>query len=149
MNMHTVNIKKEKIITTTLELREVLNTISFRNSVINFDWKFCFSEFSMNVQRGIDAGHRRGWLVWAEFTRPDIETGKIGTGRGRDEIIYEGATESAVVKTAWLVVELLVRHELMETFSYENRVIFNPHHTVGHLGAAATIFDSESENLNV
>ena len=44
-----------------------------------------------------------------------------------------GASESAVVKTAWLLAELIVRHELMEAFLYKGIRIFDPHRTVEEL----------------
>jgi hypothetical protein len=124
----------EKNINTDSELSNVLSDISFRRSIIDFKWKFEFSNVSI--------GQRSGWLLWAQFERPDVETGKIGIGRGRDEIIYQGSTESSVVKTAWLVVELLVRHELMEAFQYKEKVIFNPHHSVEELSVAAHLFNA-------
>jgi hypothetical protein len=75
----------------------------------------------------------KGWLVNTTFKRPDTDTGIMGTGRGRQEFIAKGATESGVVKTAWLLAELIVRHELMEAFRYRGVRIFDPHHTVEEL----------------
>lgn len=75
----------------------------------------------------------RGWLIRASFLRPDRETGEIGRGAGRWELVAGDASATAVVKTAWLCCELLVRHELMESFTYRGVRIFDPHHTVAEL----------------
>ena len=127
----------EILIHTESDLDGVLKQITFRKSVIDFKWRFRHSAFQME-----SVVKSYGWLLWAEFERPDVDTGKMGVGRGRDEIIYQGSSESSVVKTAWLVVELLVRHELMEAFQYKEKVIFNPHHSVEQLTVAANLFES-------
>lgn len=76
-----------------------------------------------------------GWFVKAKFERPDTETGIMGIGAGRGEFIPEGTTESGVVKTCWLCIELLVRHETMESYRYKGARIFNPHHSVDELAS--------------
>src|SRR5271166_5081235 len=116
----------EKKIYCGTELDEILSKITFKNTVLDFKWAFEHSEL-------IKIGERNGWLVWVTFERPDTVTGDVGRGRGRDEIIWQKSTESSVVKTAWVLVELMVRHELMEGFRYKDCRIFNPHNTVGAL----------------
>src|SRR5688500_12871076 len=108
----------EQIIRTTAELQAVLERIQFRNSVMNFDWRFefqpvtvryegsaTFFDATLNQTVTADNPIRKGWLLWASFARPDVNSGEPGRGRGRDEIIWEGWTESAVVKTAWVIVD--------------------------------------------
>ncbi len=120
---------KERIIETEQDLQEVLAQISFQNTVLNFAWQFHYEAFTMQPSG------RRGWLLWCSFERPDTDSGVVGRGRGRDEIVWVGATLSGVVKTCWLLVELLVRHELMEGYNWNGARIFNPHHTVTDLAA--------------
>lgn len=115
----------EPTINTTEELKAALGQITFVNTVLDFKWRFEYKPFKME--------DRTGWLVWVTFERPDTITGVVGRGRGRDEIINTGATISAVVKTCWVLVELMVRHELMEGFRYKNARIFNPHNKVDDL----------------
>jgi len=103
-------------------LRHVLDGITFAPSCLDMGWAW-----------QIETLPDRGWLVNTTFRRPDTRTGEIGTGTGRKEFIAIGATESAVVKTAWLLAELIVRHELMEAFLYRGVRIFNPHRTVEEL----------------
>ena len=112
----------EAKMTTTEEVRAALSRVSMRNSVLDFSWSF--------EVEPIVHGSRKGWLVWCSFERPDTDSGVVGRGRGRDEIVWEGTTISGVVKTAWLLIELLVRHELMEGFRFNGYRIFNPHNSV-------------------
>lgn len=113
---------EDPVIKTDGQLQGVLRRITFVNTPLDFKWQF---EFLPTAVR-----HRRGWLLWVSFERPDTLTGQIGRGRGRDEIIWQGTTLSGVVKTAWLLVELLIRHELMEGFRFDGARIFNPHNSV-------------------
>lgn len=109
---------KEPVIYTDDQLRLVLKRISFVNTVLDFKWDF-------EIDRALC-----GWLVAVTFERPDTITGEIGRGRGRQEFIRSGTSLSGVVKTAWLLVELLIRHELMEGFRFDGVRIFNPHNSV-------------------
>ena len=107
-------------------LRHVLDGITFAPSCVNMGWTW-----------QIETLPGRGWLVNTTFRRPDTHSGEIGTGTGRKEFISIGATESAVVKTCWLLAELIVRHELMEAFLYQGVRIFDPHHSVAELSMPA------------
>jgi hypothetical protein len=108
-------------------LRAVLDQITFAPSCVNMGWAWQIETLPSS----------RGWLVNTTFRRPDTHTGEIGTGTGRQELIAFGTTESGVVKTAWLLAELIVRHELMEAFLYKGVRIFDPHHTVDELSLPA------------
>lgn len=120
---------KETTVNNNQELERVLNNISLKNSVLDFEWQFEYKPFVQN--------HFLGWFVRVSFERPDTITGQIGRGVGRDEFIKIGTTISGVVKTCWLLLELMIRHELMESFKYEGARIFNPHHTVEELAKLA------------
>jgi len=120
----------EPIIENTFDLKNALQRISFVNTVLDFKWKFEFKQATLN--------HEQAWLLWVSFERPDILTGVIGRGRGREEIVRKGATISSVIKTAWLLVELMVRHELMEGFRFDGVRIFNPHNSVLDLATLQT-----------
>ena len=122
-------------IETSEELDAVLAKIEFKNSnFADWKWEFRARTFSTGVMpRGREQLNREGFFVWCEFERPDTETGMRGVGKGREEIVWKGTSESGVVKTCWLLVELLARHELMEGFRYEGFRLFDPHNTVGDL----------------
>lgn len=120
----------EQRIKNTEHLREVISKITFKNTVLDFKWAFELKPVVMYDENHVG---EEAWLVWVTFERPDTITGLVGRGRGRDEIIWAGSTVSAVVKTCWVLVELMVRHELMEGFRYDDCRIFNPHNSVGDL----------------
>lgn len=113
------------------QLAEVLSRITFENTVLDFKWRFEWQMVFIDSVNGL----RKGWLVSVTFERPDTITGKTGRGKGREEVIWEGTSLSGVVKTCWLLVELMVRHELMEGFCFDHKRIFNPHNTVTDLAA--------------
>lgn len=120
--------QEEKIqdepITVYKKFEEILGQIKLSESVLDFNWVFKYEDsydFNSDVQ---------GWFVWVEFDRPDIDTGKVGTGKSRKEFVPKGTWTSGVVKTCWLLLELTIRHELMEAFTFQGARIFNPHNSV-------------------
>jgi hypothetical protein len=123
---------QEEPIRSISALQGVLDNITFAPSCLDMGWAWHIEP----VFHFDSAGHR-GWLVNTTFRRPDTHTGLIGTGSGRQEFIAYGTTESSVVKTAWLLAELIVRHELMEAFLYRGVRIFDPHRTVEELSMPA------------
>ena len=46
---------------------------------------------------------------------------------GRKLLIEDSATDSEVVQTAWLAVQLAVTHELREKFRVDGQSVFGPH----------------------
>lgn len=120
----------EMEIRTADDLRSVLAKITFGPSGVMLD--------RMDLQWEIEPVHivmtnHTGWVVRFTFNRPDNRTGEMGRGAGRWEIVEAGARASAVVKTCWLLLELLVRHELMEAFLFDGVRLFDPHRTVDEL----------------
>jgi hypothetical protein len=119
---------EEKLMQTTDDVRAVLDQIRFAPSCLDMGWKWEIEELRVGRDEVL-----KGWHVNTTFQRPDTNTGVFGTGRGRKEFVAVGTSESGVVKTAWLLAELIVRHELMEAFLYRGVRIFDPHHTVDEL----------------
>jgi hypothetical protein len=146
----------EPTIKTNDQLEEALKTITFKNTVLDFNWRFCYRQCVIDMaphpdDKPID-GRRYGdelrksaWLVWVSFERPDTLTGEVGRGRGRDEIIWHGSTISSVIKTCWVLVDLMVKHELMEGFRFQDARIFNPHHSVLDLAKVEELHDRRME----
>jgi len=118
----------ETLVSTTADLRAIVGDVSFAPNCVNMGWAWEIEEVHVSPD-----GALKGWLVNTTFRRPDTETGVVGIGRGRKEFVAVGTSESGVVKTAWLLAELIVRHELMEAFLYRGVRIFDPHHTVDEL----------------
>ena len=118
----------ENRITSREILQQVVQAITFGPSGVMLD--------KMDIQweitdvAGGQMSNEHGWHVRFTFARPDTVTGEMGRGAGRWEFVPFGAWESSVVKTCWLLLELLVRHELMESFQYRGVKLFDPHKTV-------------------
>lgn len=76
-----------------------------------------------------------GFLIRYGFHRPDsyINTDTVGIGYGRWMFTPKDTKRSGIVKTAWLCIELIIKHELLEGFKYKGVRIFNPHKTVKQL----------------
>lgn len=106
------------------KLREILADITMENTALDFKWTFRYESL-------LD----KGWLVWVEFERPDTFSNQIGIGAYRKEFVSVDTKLSGVVKTCWLLIELTIRHELMEAFKWRGKRIFNPHNTVSQLAS--------------
>ena len=113
---------------TTEELKTILSRITFVKSCINFDWNWEIEEIFKE-----DGKFLRGWLVNTTFRRPDINTGEIGTGKGRQLLIEKGWSKSAIFFTCWVACDLIVRHELMEAIRWDGKRVLNPHHNLDEL----------------
>jgi len=117
-------------VTTTAELHDILKRITFGPSGVMLH--------TMDLRWDVKEVRDReapiaGWLIRFNFLRPDTTTGVVGRGTGRWELIEYGASVTSAVKTCWLLLELLVRHELMESFLYDGVRIFDPHADVSTL----------------
>lgn len=68
-----------------------------------------------------------GFLIRVGFWRPDANSGRMGEGFGRWMHVPATSDEGGVVKTAYVCIDLVVRHEMMEAFLYQGKRIFDPH----------------------
>lgn len=114
---------------------KVLSNINFLKSCIDFSWGWEVTEISgVGYCEGLDETvPTKGFLINTTFKRPDINTGKIGIGRGRRMWIEETATRDSLIMTAWVCVDLIVKHETMEAFTVYGVKILDPHKKVKHL----------------
>lgn len=117
-----------------VEIGRILSKITWVASCVDMDWKW--------EVKYVDGGH----LIRTTFQRPDINTGEVGTGYGRWMHIPDGTTKEGIVKTAWLCAELIVRHELMESFLFDGNKIFDPHKSITDL--SYTQCDTAKEIIN-
>lgn len=125
---------REQAITTTLDVWTVLRGVKFNPSCVNLAWDWSVEEVWIWDPTKNGEATLTGWFLQTSFQRPDTDTGKVSRGYGRQEFIpLQNCTTSRVVKTAWLCAKLIVEHELMEAFTYDDVRIFNPHHTVDDL----------------
>lgn len=103
------------------EIKKALERITIAPSAINiaFKWK---------VKKQED-----GFLICTTFQRPDTNSGKMGEGYGRWMFLDKTCDERSVIMTAWLCMELIVRHELMESMLVDGVRILDPHKTLEDL----------------
>ncbi len=71
-----------------------------------------------------------GFYVQVQFDAPDSETGKVERQHCRKWYISKHMTETEVVDTLYKAVEAAVIHEMKESFTYNGRMIHNPHTSV-------------------
>jgi hypothetical protein len=141
---------------TLSDVKNILDNISFVESCIDFHWGWEVVEVEGNAtvedyERNsleettgyVKINPIRGFLISTTFQRPDINTGIMGTGKGRRMWIEETASETSIVMTAWVCVELIVKHETMEAFKYRNAKLLNPHKNLEQLAYPEIL-----ENLN-
>lgn len=95
---------------TPKEAREVVNHIRFR------DWQLLLGDY----------GNGQLYLQW-QFAAIDSDTGEMTLQKGRKWVISPHAIADEIVKTAWVGVELALRHEALEAFTYRGEAIFHPH----------------------
>ncbi len=119
------------------DIRRILDSIKFAPSCVDFNWRWEIVEVDgigwNNIENQKESVPLRGFLINTTFQRPDTNTGVFGTGKGRRMWIEDTASETSVVMTAWVCVELIVKHELMEGFLYGNAKILDPHKTLDEL----------------
>lgn len=105
----------------TKKVKKILKNISFTPCAINigFEW---------GVKKCKD-----GFYIRTTFQRPDTNTGELGEGFGRWMFVEKKSDEKSVVMTAWICVELIVKHEMLESFLYKSQRLFGPHKTLEEL----------------
>ena len=113
------------------EIKEVLNKIKFAPSNLDMGWKW-----DIKPTKIFDTDNtilEKGYSIRTTFMRPDINTSEIEKGYGRWMYIPDNISQDGIVKTAWVCSELIVKHELMEAFLYNNNRIFDPHKSIKDL----------------
>lgn len=126
-------------------VKAILNKISFLPSCVDFNWnwevvavtgetEYPDTEMENEGEDGwVKFGTIKGFLINTTFRRPDIITGAIGIGKGRRMWIEANATETSIVMTAWVCINLITTHELMEALTYNGAKILNPHKSLSEL----------------
>jgi hypothetical protein len=116
----------------TLErIQLLLARVTFAPSCVdmNWQWEVC----------GVAGPDLRvgGWMIRTTFQRPDRDSGAMDRGFGRWWHLPWTVTDSGVVKTAFAASKMILEHELMESFRFCGVRIFDPHHDLDDLAAAA------------
>lgn len=113
------------------EIIDTLNSITILPSfnIVGVDWDVK----STKIYDGNNIVLEKGFSIRTTFMRPDINSGEIERGYGRWMYVPQNISTDGLVKTAWVCAELIVKHELMEAFLYENKKIFDPHKNIKDL----------------
>lgn len=127
---------------TVEKLHSVLAKVTFAPSCVDMGWTWeVRPEFP---GRGLEPC---GFLIRTTFRRPDRDTGAIETGYGRWWHVPADVSESGIVKTAYAAARMILEHELMESFRYDGVRLFDPHHDIEDLRAAAKHHARAQEGL--
>jgi len=124
--------------TSTIEdIQEILSHISSDPSGIRMstdkDYRFEVKEIK-DEDPSVD-----GFLIRCGFWRPDTNTNVMGEGFGRWNHVPRNSRYDAVVMTAWVAIDLVVRHESMEAFKFMDVKVLNPHKSVEELAYPKTL----------
>lgn len=80
----------------------------------------------INVHR--DKVHNNGrFYLQVAYNAPCTKTDMMQTWKGRKWYLSEFMTRDEVVKTAYAAFKAAVEHEVMEGFTIDGKVLFNPH----------------------
>lgn len=111
---------------TIQEVREVLDRIKVKPGSPT-DWAWAFDV------RQVSHLEDAGFILYATFLREDTNTGVFGVGNSRAEYLSPDCSVEAIIKTAWVVYDMTVRHESMEAFLVDDYRLFDPHASVDEL----------------
>lgn len=90
-----------------------------------YDWRFVPSEI----------GEKEGFFVQISADETDNRSGEPMTWKGRKWLVSRFSTESEIIQTCWLAVQIARQHEDRENFFYEGKAILGPHFDVKDLAA--------------
>lgn len=109
------------------EIEKIIKKITFAPSNLDMGWKF-------QVKESYDLDSvTNGFLIRTSFKRPDTNSGEIGTGFGRWMFVDRNTDERGIVMTAWICAKLIIEHEMLEMFLFNNCRVFNPHKSLEDL----------------
>lgn len=103
-------------------LENILNNVSFASSCVDLGYKYHIEELGDT-----------GFLMSFSFFRPDTHTGEMGEGFGREWFVRKNSTEKFVVMTAKLAIDLIITHEILESFHYLGTRLLDPHKSIESL----------------
>lgn len=67
------------------------------------------------------------WYIQIEYPAPCTKTGLVEMWKGRKWYLSEYMTNDEIVKTTYCAFESCVKHEVMEGFKVDGKILFNPH----------------------
>ena len=103
-------------------IEDLLSKISISPTCLDMGWRWRVTELG-----------NYGNTFALSFQRPDTNSGQIGTGYGREWFVSNDASEKFIIMTAWLAIELILKHEAMEALHYDEIRILDPHKSLEEL----------------
>lgn len=67
------------------------------------------------------------FFIQLEYLAPCSKNTHVESWKGRKWYLSEHMTDDEIIKTVWCAFEAAVKHEVMEGFTVDGVVLFNPH----------------------
>lgn len=133
---------------TAESIRALLSKVTFAPSCVDMGWawdvRVVADQYDPNLpdpratdEQALGPYRPESFLIRTTFRRPDRETGEIQIGTGGWHHVPADSSDSGIVKRAFVAAKMILEHELMESFRYEDVRLFDPHHTIDDLTQAA------------
>lgn len=125
---------EEKPVDGLAEIESILADITFAPSCVDMDWLWEVKP-TYDTEPPAYKPLLTGYLIRTTFKRPDRDSGKVNRGYGRWWMVGTDITLSGVVKTAFAASQLILTHEIMESFKWQGKRVFDPHNSVEALAS--------------
>jgi hypothetical protein len=86
--------------------------------IVEYDRKYEVKDFMFMYPRV---------YIQIEYSASCTKTEKIDTWKGRKWYLSEHMTDDEIIKTTYAAFEACVKHEIMEGFKIDGKILFNPH----------------------
>ncbi len=105
------------------------NNLKDLKRVKNITDKLTMSLFGTQLRIIVEFDKVFGGRIYLQvaYDAPCTKTGELAEWKGRKFYLSEFMTDDEIVKTAYTAFEMGVKHEIMEGFKYEGKIVFNPH----------------------
>lgn len=74
-----------------------------------------------------DNKYGQRYFIQIIYYTSDINANKIKRWHGRKFYLSEHMTDDEIIKTIYLAYEQVIKHEAMEGFKVDDKILFNPH----------------------
>lgn len=125
-----------------------MSTAEIHKLINKLDLSVFGTKFTIHLNKDkifVDPVHGSRLYLQLVYYSPCTKTGKLGKWSGRKWYLSSHMTEDEIVKTAYGAFKAAVEHEVMEGFTFENKVVFNPHVSFRDL---LTVSDKETTRSN-
>lgn len=82
-------------------------------------------EFAYRIANDQKGGDRL--FLQVMYSAPCTKGGEVDLWKGRKWYLSEHMTDDEIIKTAYAAFEAAVKHEIMEGFKVDGKILFNPH----------------------